>query len=90
MNFLPPFFQQYISPATAGQTPPSLGEKKFTPQSSVASQVRSGSTSPALQEPTRFQTDGFQALPTELVPQVGLPQGSLGYNAPGSKLNLMA
>lgn len=91
MSFsLPPFLQQYISPASAGQTSPPLGEKKFTPESFVAPQVRRGSASANLQEPTRFQIDNFQALPTKLVPQVGSPKGSLGYNAPGSKLNLMA
>ena len=90
MSFsLPPFLQQYISPATAGQTSPPLGEKKFTPESFVAPLVRSGSTSPALQEPNRFQTDSFQALPTKLVPQVGSPAGILGYTPSGSKLNLI-
>jgi hypothetical protein len=81
MNFLPPFFQQYISPATAGQTPPSLGEKKFTPQSSVAPQVRSGSASATPQEPNRFGGLDFSALPKKLVPDTSLPK---------QRLNLLA
>ena len=91
MNFsLPPFLQQYISPAFSGQTPPQLGEKKFTPETSVASQVRSGSASANLQESNRFNTTNFLPLPTQLVPQVGCPKGCLGYKAPGSNLNFMA
>jgi len=82
MSFsLPPFLQQYISPATAGQTSPPLGEKKFTPESFVAPQVRSGSASATPQEPTRFGGLDFSALPQKLVPNTSLPT---------QRLNLLA
>jgi hypothetical protein len=78
MSFtLPPFFQQYISPATAGQTSPPLGENK----SFVAPQVRSGSASATPQEPTRFGGLDFSALPKKLVPDTSLPK---------QRLNLLA
>ena len=82
MSFsLLPYLQQYISPAFSGQTPPQLGEKKFTPQSSVAPQVRSDSTSPALQEPNRSGGLDFSALPQKLVPNTSLPNQQVNYLA---------
>lgn len=88
--YVPPTDGVLVQSPVKDREPTSAAKDIFSASQPFSHQPEISISTGNEERPSLFNVTAFDALPKKLVPKVGSPTGSLGYNPPGSQLNIMA